>query len=120
MEKLLIVEDDQNQRMLFQDELEDAGYTVIVACDGKDAISKIESENPDLVIMDINMPGMDGIEALGKILGKHNRLPVIFHTAYSSYKNNFMSWAADAYIVKSSDLTELKSTIRKIFDERKK
>ena len=118
MAKLLVVEDDQNQRILFEQELEDAGYKVVTADDGKEALKKVESEKPDLVIMDINMPGMDGIEALGKILAENNRIPVIFHSAYSSYKDNFMSWAADAYIVKSSDLDELKETIKTILEKR--
>lgn len=120
MKKLLIVEDDPNQSILFKQELEDEGYNVVAASDGKDAIEKVEAEQPDLVIMDINMPGMDGIEALGKILAKNNRIPVIFHTAYSTYKDNFMSWAADAYIVKSSDMTELKAAIHRILEEGKK
>ena len=63
------------------------------------------------------MPGMDGIEALGRILGQDNTLPVILNTAYSSYKDNFMSWSADAYVVKSSDLTELKAEIRKALEK---
>ena len=67
---------------------------------------------PDLVVLDIVMPGMDGIEILGRLLSHDNKLPVIFHTAYTGYQDNFMSWAADAYLIKSSDLTELKTRIR--------
>ncbi len=64
--------------------------------------------------MDINLPKMDGIETMGWILSKHKNIPIIINTAYSSYKDNFMTWAADAFIVKSSDLTELKSKIKEI------
>jgi DNA-binding response OmpR family regulator len=46
------------------------------------------------------MPGMDGIEALGKILGKDKTIPVIINTACGTYKDNFMTWSADAYVVK--------------------
>jgi DNA-binding response OmpR family regulator len=60
---------------------------------------------------------MNGIEALGRILSKDNKLPIILNTAYSSYKDNFMSWAADAYIVKSADLTELKSQIKEVMEK---
>ena len=73
--------------------------------------------SPDLVIMDIRMPGMDGIEAMGRILEEKNEIPVVINTAYSSYKNSFMSWCADAYVTKSSDLTELKDTIRNILSK---
>ena len=61
-----------------------------------------------LVVLDIRMPGMDGIAALNAILGKNRRVPVILNTAYPQYKENFMTWGAEAYVVKSSGLTELK------------
>jgi CheY-like chemotaxis protein len=63
------------------------------------------------VILDISMPGMDGIEVLGKVLSVDNTIPVILNTAYANYKDNFLTWAADAYVVKSSDLGELKRAI---------
>jgi len=65
------------------------------------------------------MPAMDGLEALGRILGLKKDIPVILNTAYSNYKDDFMSWAADAYVVKSSDLTQLKTTIREVLDKKK-
>jgi len=110
---VLVVEDDKNQRLLYEQELKLEGYEVVTAADGKDALEKIQEQLPDLIIMDINMPKMDGIETMGKILGKNREIPVIINTAYSNYKDNFMSWAADAYIVKSSDLSELKNTVKR-------
>ena len=118
MTKLLVVEDDPNQRRLYQQELEDDGYEVHTAASGKEALAEIGKDRPDLVIMDISMPGMDGIEALGKVLGVDNTIPVILNTAYANYKDNFLSWAADAYVVKSSDLTELKATIKSVLKKR--
>jgi DNA-binding response OmpR family regulator len=118
MTKLLVVEDDPNQRRLYQQELEDDGYEVHTAASGKEALAEIGKDRPDLVIMDISMPGMDGIEALGKVLGVDNTIPVILNTAYANYKDNFLSWAADAYVVKSSDLTELKATIKNVLKKR--
>jgi DNA-binding response OmpR family regulator len=64
------------------------------------------------VLLDINMPAMDGLEALSHILADRPDLPVIIHTAYAAYQDNFMSWAADSYVLKSSDLTELKARIK--------
>jgi DNA-binding response OmpR family regulator len=118
MTKLLVVEDDANQRRLYEQELTDEGYQVRTAAGGKEALAEIGKERPDLVIMDISMPGMDGIEALGKVLGVDNTIPVILNTAYANYKDNFLSWAADAYVVKSSDLTELKETIKTVLKQR--
>jgi DNA-binding response OmpR family regulator len=51
---------------------------------------------------------------MGKILSKHKDIPIIIHTAHSNYKSTFMSWAADAYIIKSSDLSELKNKIEEL------
>jgi len=120
MNKLLVVDDEAPLRLLYEKELTEEGYEVVLASDGWEAVKKIEEESPDLVVLDIQMPEMDGLEAMGKILGKYNRLPVIINSAYSSYKSNFMSWAADAYVVKSSNLDELKSTIRDVLSTYKK
>lgn len=122
MRTILVVDDDKNQRLLYEQELTDEGYSVVLACDGKEAIEKVQEFGPDLVVLDIAMPVMNGIESLGRILSSNNKLPVILNTAYSSYKDNFMSWAADAYVVKSSDLTELKNRIAECLtraDERR-
>ncbi len=118
MANLLVVEDEANQRLLYQEELSKEGYGVRVAENAKEALKKIDEESPDLVILDIRMPEMDGLEALGRILGKDNTIPVIIYTAYSGYKDHFMSWSADAYLVKSSDLTELKNKVREILKRR--
>lgn len=120
MENLLVVEDDIHQAELYKQELEEEGYSVVLAHDGYEALEKLEKEDIDLVILDISMPGMDGIEALGKILGRDNTMPVIIHTAYAQYKDNFMTWTAEHYIIKSSDLGELKAKVREVLDERKK
>jgi CheY-like chemotaxis protein len=120
MEKILCVDDDLSLLRLYQDELTEEGYEVVLAKDGKEAITKFEKENPQVVIMDIRMPVMDGIEALTNLLGKDRQIPVILNTAYPQYKENFMTWGAEAYVIKSSDLTELKQKIREVLDRRKK
>ena len=120
MTTILVVEDDKNQRLLYEQELGLEGYEVVTASDGKDALEKVQEQLPDLIVMDINMPKMDGIETMGKILGKNKEIPVIINTAYSNYKDNFMSWAADAYIVKSSDLSELKNAVKEVLVKKAK
>lgn len=110
--KILVVDDEINQSMLYEQELKDVGYEVDVANSGPEALEMVREGGYNLVVLDIGMPEMDGLEALGRILSMDNKLPVILNTAYPSYKDNFMSWAADAYVVKSSDLTELKDCIR--------
>ena len=120
MTTILLVEDDKNQRLLYGQELRHEGYEVVTASNGKEALEEVQEKLPDIVIMDINMPKMDGIEAMGRILGKNKEIPVIINTAYSNYKDSFMSWAADAYIVKTSDLSELKEKIKEVLAKKSK
>jgi two-component system, response regulator, stage 0 sporulation protein F len=114
MAKLLVIDDDKNVRLLYEQELTDDGFEVLSAGSGREALDLLQKHRPDLVILDISMPGMDGIDVLGKILAKDRSMPVILNTAYSTYKNNFMTWSADAYVVKSGDLSELKSKVREV------
>lgn len=114
MKTILVVEDDESQRLLYHDELTESGYAVMLAANGKEALNQLDAVKPDLIILDIVMPVMDGMEALGKIIRKYRDVPIILNTAYSSYRDDFMSWAADSYIVKSADLRELKAKIQEI------
>jgi len=109
--KILVVEDEESQRFLYCEELKEEGYDPIPAENGKEAIHLLMKFKPDIIILDIVMPVMDGMETLGRIAGQLKDIPIILHTAYSGYKQDFMSWAADAFLTKSSDLTELKETI---------
>jgi len=120
MEKVLCVDDDLSLLRLYQEELTEEGYKVILAKDGKEALAKFEKEKPQVVVMDIRMPVMNGIEALTAMLGKDRQIPVILNTAYPQYRENFMTWGAEAYVIKSSDLTDLKVKIREVLDKRKK
>jgi CheY-like chemotaxis protein len=120
MEKVLCVDDDLSLLRLYQDELSEEGYKVILAKDGKEALAKFEKEKPQVVVMDIRMPVMDGIEALTAMMGKDRQVPVILNTAYPQYRDNFMTWGAEAYVIKSSDLTELKQKIQEVLNKRKK
>jgi DNA-binding response OmpR family regulator len=60
------------------------------------------------------MDDLDGLEVLENIRTETNKVPVILNSAYSTYKNNFTSWLADAYLVKSSNLSELKDKVREL------
>lgn len=117
MKRILLVEDDKNVRSLLKEELNDDGYSILSASNGKEALSILkrqDTEKPDLIILDLRMPKMDGFETMGHILKSRQNTPVIIHTAYSSYKNDVMVLAADAYVEKSHDLTKLKSVIREL------
>ncbi len=119
MKKILVVEDEDSLRLLYEEELKADGYEVLTARNGREAIQRLEETRPDLILLDIVMPVMDGMEALGRILRKDRRIPIILNSSYSAYREDFMSWAADAYVTKSSDLTELKTKIRELLEKVK-
>ena len=112
--KLLVADDEKNLRLLYQTELEDEGYDVTVAENAQEVLDLLKTKQYDLIVLDIQMPGMNGIELMEKILARDKRQLVILNTAYSVYKDNFMTWSADAYIVKSGDLTELKTRVKEL------
>ncbi len=113
--RVLVVDDEEGIRLLYKEELEEEGYEVELAASGEEALERLEKEDDiDLVLLDIKMQGMDGVEVLRKIKERWKDLPVILCTAYPHYKHEFGTWASDAYVVKSSDLRELKDTIKDI------
>jgi DNA-binding response OmpR family regulator len=114
MKRILIVDDEENIRFLYKEELEEEGFTVEMAKDGHEALEKLSLFKPHLITLDIKMPGMDGIETLKRIRETERHLPIIMCSAYGEYKQDLTTWASDAYVVKCADLTELKNTIRKL------
>ncbi|MGH7894814.1 MAG: response regulator [Candidatus Binatia bacterium] len=111
-QRILIIDDDDNQRLLYREELEGAGYEVVEARDGREGLACVESKGPDAVVLDINMPGMDGLHTLARIHDLNHRMPVILNSAYSAYKDQFVSWIADAYVTKSSNPSALRNAVR--------
>jgi len=120
MKKILCVDDDLSLLYLFKEELSEEGYKVILAKDGKQAMDKFREHKPQAVVMDIRMPIMDGIETLNSMLGIDRQIPIILNTCFPEYRQNYMTWGADVFIVKSSDLSELKQKIREVLRKREK
>lgn len=118
MKKILVVDDEENIRELYRVELSEEGYHVELAENGNQALSKFESFRPDLVTLDVIMPGMNGIEVLQRIREKNPSVPVLLLTAFGDFRQDFKTWASDAYIVKSADVSELKQTIRKLLGKK--
>ncbi len=116
MKNVLVVEDEDSLRLLYKQELSLEGLNVITVDTGEDAINEIKTTDIDLVVLDIRLNGMNGLEALEGMLAKRRDLKVVINTAYSNYKDDFSSWLADAYLIKSSDLSELKTTIHKLMN----
>jgi CheY-like chemotaxis protein len=118
MRRILIVDDERHLRLLYRRELEDDGYQVVEAANAEEGIRAFEQQRPDLIVMDVRMPGMNGLEAMARILDKDRRVPIVLNTAFDSYRDDFTSWAAYAYVTKGPDTEELRRTVRKLLEER--
>ncbi|MDR1359867.1 MAG: response regulator [Deltaproteobacteria bacterium] len=116
--KILVVDDEPHLRMLYQEELQAEGYTV-AASDGQEPImAVVRREDPDLVLLDIKLGHVSGLDLLQSIRAESGVLPVILSTAYDSFQYDLKSIAADAYCVKSVDLTILKEAIRSVLAKK--
>jgi two-component system response regulator (stage 0 sporulation protein F) len=111
MAKILIVDDEEHIRYLYSEELTEAGYEVITAESGYRLLERIDEEKPDLVVLDIKMVDYNGLDLLQDIRNRFYNMPVVLCTAYDTFKEDMKSIAADFYVIKSFDLTELKSKI---------
>jgi len=114
VKKILLVDDDESIQLLYREELQEDGYVVISAMNGDEALALFKREEPDLVLLDIQMPGLNGIEVLRQMKTINAEIPVILSSAYHEYKQDLGTWASDDYVVKSADSKELKAAIRKL------
>lgn len=116
--KVLVVDDERHIRMLYQEELQAEGYTVALT-DGREPIMDvIAREDPAVVVLDIKLgPDISGLNLLQTIRSANSDLPVILSTAYDSFQHDLKSIAANYYVVKSVDLTELKEKVAKAMKE---
>jgi DNA-binding response OmpR family regulator len=115
---ILVVEDNPQERSLYCETLRDAGFWTLTASNGEDALCLISQEHPDLVLLDIDLPDMTGLDVLRQARLATPRLPIILHTAYGSFQDDFMSWAADDYVIKSGDLDDLLHHVENLMPQR--
>ena len=118
MNKILIVDDDELIQILYADELTEEGYDVITTGDGVGLLGLIEEAQPDLVVLDIRLGETNGLDLLQDIRNTYYELPVILCSAYSAFKYDLKSIAADYFVVKSSDFSELKVKIKMALQTR--
>ena len=88
MKKVLLVDDEESIQMVYREEFEDDGYEVISALNGESGLEKFKQEKPDLVILDIQMPGMNGVEVLRQMKMIDAAVPVILSSAYQEFKRD--------------------------------
>lgn len=119
MTRILVVDDETSIRLLYTQELADEGYEVVAAATIEEAVEKLQGAPFDLVVLDIKLKSESGLELLQRIVKEQHDLPVILSTAFSCYRDDFSAWLADGYVVKSSDLTELKDEITRVLAKKR-
>ncbi len=111
--KVLIVDDEAEVRRLLQEFLSLRGYDVVLAGSGMEALEAVDAQKPDLVLLDVAMPEMDGVETLGRIVALEPALPVIMVTANTdiSVTSKLLAMGAVDYIPKPFDLEYLDQAV---------
>jgi two-component system, cell cycle response regulator DivK len=121
-EEILVVEDNEKNMKLFRDVLQARGYHTIEATTGGRAVELAIEHEPDLVLMDIQLPDIDGVEALGRLRADERTasIPVLALTAQAmdGDRERFLAAGFDGYISKPVNIVELVDTMRQHFERR--
>ncbi len=116
MKKILIVDDQKGVRRLLEELFKKDGWEVELAADGKEAVESADKFLPDIILMDMKMPNMNGLEASQIILKKYNNLDIIMMTAYGEM--DVVKDALDAgvkrCITKPFDIIDLRNTVNQM------
>ncbi len=116
--KVLIVDDEMDTLIPLKKSLEAGNYIVVEALNGQEALNKVKNETPDIILLDLMLPGMDGYEVCSRL--KNNRLtkniPIIMLTAREDIKDRVkgLDIGADDYVAKPFNLNELKARIKSV------
>jgi DNA-binding response OmpR family regulator len=116
LESILVVDDDINLCQILTDELSDVGYKTHFLTGGKEALEYLENNSVDLLLLDLNMPGVDGFDVLQELSKKEKKPKIIVLTAYADVKSAIESakLGANDFLSKPYDFDELLITIRKV------
>ncbi|MBI3950193.1 MAG: response regulator [Acidobacteria bacterium] len=114
--RILLIDDEPNVRLFYSDVLAEQGYKVLEADSGNDVVRLIESEVPDLVVLDLKLGRQNGLDVLQQIVCCRRDLPVILLTAYLSFQDDYTTWLADSYLLKSSDPGELLHEVDRVLN----
>jgi CheY-like chemotaxis protein len=121
--KILVVDDEEHIVMILKDSLEFSGFQVVTAYNGLEALERVEQDKPDLLVLDIGMPKLDGWEVCRRLKAeeKTKNLPIIILTAYAqaSDKRKGSELGADRFVTKPCDLTYLVEEINTLLAKKK-
>jgi DNA-binding response OmpR family regulator len=124
MAKILVVDDEEHIVMILKDSLEFSGFQVVTALDGQEALVSVAKEHPELIVLDIGMPKMDGWEVCRRLKSDAatKNIPIIILTAYAqtSDQKKGAQLGADRFITKPCDLTYLVEEINALLSKKEK
>lgn len=118
MAHLLLVDDERDLRTLYAEELGDEGHEVKTAASRAEALELLDHFSFDLLILDIQLDKESGLDLLQQLAGQKLDLPVILCSSFGCYRDDFTSWLADSYVVKSSDSSDLIREVRQVLSRR--
>jgi two-component system KDP operon response regulator KdpE len=112
------MEQEESLRRLYEQDLAREGDVVCTANDAVDAVRAFEVDRPDLVVLGLGLPPNDGLRVVERMIEVDRTIPIVLNTTCRSYADDPLGWAVDAYVVKSSDTRELRSTVRELLHSR--
>jgi len=117
--KVLIVDDQKGVRRLLEELFQKEGYDVTVAVDGKESVERVKASTPDIILMDMKMPNMNGLEASREIIRYDCRIPIIMMTAYGEMEvvQKALEIGVRRYITKPFDIIDLRNMVREVLQE---
>jgi DNA-binding NtrC family response regulator len=118
MNRILVIDDEPNLRLIYREALSEGGYKVLEAESSHETFEILKRETIDLVVLDIKLRSESGLDVLQRIANEFPNLPVILCSAYVSFQNDYTSWLAESYIVKSSDPEELLGEVNKVLNKK--
>jgi DNA-binding response OmpR family regulator len=118
MKKILVVDDDPNIRFLYNQLFSEKGYKVFEAESGNETFDILNNEEINLVVLDIKLRLESGLNVLQRIVKEFSDVPVVLCTAFASYQDDYTSWLADSYVVKSSNPYELLTEVNYVLSKR--
>jgi DNA-binding response OmpR family regulator len=119
MNRILVVDDEASIRLLYSQELGDEGYEVDAAGTIAEALELLKANKYAVAVLDIKLKNESGLDLLQTIVKERHDMAVILSTAFSCYKDDFSAWLADSYVVKSSDMQELKDEIKRLIQRKR-
>ncbi|MGE5379994.1 MAG: response regulator [Methylocystaceae bacterium] len=117
--RILVADDQKGVRRLLEELFRKEGYEVCMACDGLEAVQKAVDFAPEVILMDMKMPNMNGLEACAEIFKRNPEVPVIMMTAYGEMEvvKKALEIGVRKYITKPFDIIDLRNMVREVLDQ---